>query len=170
MNNGTEYLEELLAEWHEYKGYFVYRNLWVGLQADGSYECELNVVGYHPQKNTVIQVEPSLDVQDWEARKRHFQLKFEAGKKYLHRMFNVSPSPKVEQIAVLAFPGEPRYSIAGARVLTLADLITEIMGKLGTYRMSSYTLPDQWPLLRTLQFVAEYRETVCETLHRGRED
>ena len=36
----TNYLERLLAEWYEYKGYFVRRNVMVGKRAKGGHECE----------------------------------------------------------------------------------------------------------------------------------
>ena len=36
------YLEQLVAEWYEYKGYFVKKNLWVGKLSSGGYECELD--------------------------------------------------------------------------------------------------------------------------------
>ena len=34
----SNFLEELVAEWYEYKGYFVRRNVRVGPRAKGGYE------------------------------------------------------------------------------------------------------------------------------------
>ena len=40
----SNFLEQLVAEFYEYKGYFVRRNILVGKRAKGGYECELDVV------------------------------------------------------------------------------------------------------------------------------
>jgi len=41
--------------------YFVHRDLWVGLASDGSYECELDVVAFHPTRRHLVHIEPSLE-------------------------------------------------------------------------------------------------------------
>lgn len=163
-----DYLESLAAEWFEYQGYFVFRDLWVGWAADGSYEAELNVVAYHPRKNQLIHLEPSEDLLNWREREQHYTLKFDAGKKYLHRMFAATPSPHLEQLALVAFPGATaRHAVSGARILFLSELVETILTKLRAFNMMSYLIPERWPRLRTLQLVAEYRDSVCETLHRS---
>src|SRR5437016_5364675 len=45
----VNFLEQLVAEWYEYQGYFIRRNVRVGKLAAGGYECELDVVAFHPQ-------------------------------------------------------------------------------------------------------------------------
>ncbi len=163
-----DYLEQLVSEWYEYQGYFVRRDLWVGLESDGSYECELDVVAYHPTKNHLVQVEPCLDLLDWEERESHFRLKFNAGKKYLHRLFGCEPSPSLEQIALVVFMGdEPRDTVAGSRVVHVRELLTEIFETLAPFSISSYLIPEQWPLLRTLQLVAEFRDALVKSLSKG---
>ncbi len=160
-----EYLEQLLAEWYEYQGYFVRRDLWVGLEDNGSYECELDLVAFHPTKNHLVHIEPCMDLLDWKQREEHFRLKFAAGKKYLHRMFVCQPTAGIDQIAVLvSVDKDRRPGIAGARIVLMPELLGEIFAQLAPQSIMSNPIPEQWPLLRTLQFVAEYRETVCETL------
>ena len=44
------YLEDLVAEWYEYNGYFVKRNVWVGKLPAGGYECELDIIAFNPEK------------------------------------------------------------------------------------------------------------------------
>lgn len=44
----VNHLEQIIAEWLEYQGYFVRRNLKVGRRRNGGYDCELDVVGFHP--------------------------------------------------------------------------------------------------------------------------
>ena len=52
----ANYLEQLVAEWLEYQGYFVRRNVLVGKRAAGGYECELDVVAFNPicQRDNVV--------------------------------------------------------------------------------------------------------------------
>jgi hypothetical protein len=169
VDDPMEYLEQLASEWYEYQGYLVRRNLWVGLEADGSYECELNVVAFHPTHRHVVQIEPILDFLSWKERERHFRTKFEAGKKYLHRTFG-EPSIRIEQIALIVSSDDPhRRTVAGGKIVLLSDLLGEILKKLCCFSISAYMLPEQWPLLRTLQFVAEYREQLTNILVRERE-
>jgi len=165
----VDYLEQLVSEWYEYQGYFVRRDLWVGLESDGSYECELDVVAYHPTKHHLVQIEPSLAIFDWEEQESHFRLKFDAGQKYLHRFFGGEPSPGLEQIALVLFMDvEHRDTVAGGRVVHVRELLAEIFQALVSFGISSYLIPEQWPLLRTLQLVAEFRDTLSESLSKRR--
>lgn len=160
-----EYLEQLVTEWYEYKGYFVRRDLWVGLAPDGSYECELDVVAYHAEDNHLVQVEILRDALSWESREDHFRTKFDAGRKYLHRVVAASPPPTLEQIALIALEERARRrAIAGARIIWIPDLLAEILGQLRGIAMASNVAPDRWPLLHTLHYVAEFRDTVCDVL------
>jgi hypothetical protein len=49
MPMASNYLEQLLAEWYEFQGYFIRQNVYVGI-ANGrrGYECELDIVAFHP--------------------------------------------------------------------------------------------------------------------------
>ena len=112
-----KYLEQLVREWHEYKGYFVRRDLWVGLEpSDGSYECELDIVAFHPMRRHVVHIETSDDLRNLQDCERHFQAKFDAGKKYLHRIFGSAGHLHIEQIALILESGETqRLTIGAAR-------------------------------------------------------
>lgn len=54
------YLEQLVAEWYEYQGYFVRRNILVGKRDKGGHECELDVVAFNPETQHLVHVEPSM--------------------------------------------------------------------------------------------------------------
>ncbi len=184
-----EYLEQLATEWYEYRGYFVRKDLWVGLEANGTYECELDVVAFHPTKHHVVHIEPSYDLQDWAQKEQHFQAKFDAGRKYLHRMFGVEPRLHIDQIALIASDAglqsdmsaaphvgtdQPRHgragtgvhhhTVAGGRILMLSDFLGEILQTLSSFDPSESVVPEQWPLVRTLQLIAEFRSQVCDVL------
>jgi len=156
-----DYLQRLSAEWYEYQGYFVHTDLWVGLESDGSYECELDVVAFHPLRRHLVHLEPSFDLLSWEERERHFEPKFAAGRKYLHRLFGSEQHVHLEQIALIVADEELPPRIAGARVLKLSDFLAAVIETLSAFEMAEAVVPEQWPLVRTLQFVAAYRERLA---------
>ena len=45
----VNFLEQLTAEWFEYRGYFVRRNIKVGKRQKGRHDCELDVNQPAPQ-------------------------------------------------------------------------------------------------------------------------
>jgi len=159
-----DYLQRLVVEWYEYQGYFVHTDLWVGLQSDGSCECELDVVAFHPIRRHLVHVEPSFDLLSWQEREQHFEPKFLAGRKYLHRMFGNEPQVHLEQIALVVADEELPRTLAGARVLRLADFLAAMLEALCAFAMAEAIVPDQWPLVRTLQFVAAYRGRLAPLL------
>ena len=83
----TNYLEQLIAEWYEYKGYYVRRNLLVGKRVKGGFECELDVVAFNPKAKHLVHIEPSMDANSWAERERRYQKKFTAGRKYIPELF-----------------------------------------------------------------------------------
>jgi len=83
----ANFLEQFVAEWYEFSGYFVRRNVHVGRRAKGGWECELDVVAFDPKGKRLIHVEPSMDSDKWEKREKRFQKKFDAGQKYIPELF-----------------------------------------------------------------------------------
>jgi hypothetical protein len=157
----VEYLEHLAREWYEYLGYFVRQDLWVGLESDGSYECELDVVAFHPLHRHVVQIEPGFELVPDNEKEEHFRRKFDAGKKYLHRIFGVATGLHVEQIALIASARHgDRRTIGGGRVLLVRELVAQILTHLSQLDPSSEPVPEQWPLIRTLQWAACSGEAV----------
>jgi hypothetical protein len=45
------HLEDLVAEWYQFQGFFVRRNIQVGKRLRGGYECELDIVAFQPRGN-----------------------------------------------------------------------------------------------------------------------
>ncbi len=160
-----EYLERLVREWYEYQGYFVRQDVWVGLEADGSYECDLAVVAFHPTRRQVVHVEPSYDLLSWQEREQHFQTKFDAARKYLHRIFGTEPHLHIENVALIVSSERPHaHTIGGGRILLLCDFLADVVQRLSKLDMEAEVVPEQWGLIRTLQFVAEYRERLAPLL------
>jgi hypothetical protein len=154
----ANHLEELVAEWYQLQGYFVRRNVQVGKRPQGGYECELDIVAFHPGLQKLVQVEPSLDAHTWEKREGRYAKKFQAGRRYIPALFEGLTLPsELEQIALLVFAGgTSRTTLGGGRVVFIKAFMREILEKVRTRRVNSAAIPEEYPLLRTLQFAAQY--------------
>lgn len=162
----NNFLEQLVAEWYEYRGYFVRRNVPVGRRARGGHESELDVVAFNPTSRHLVHIEPSLDAESWEKRERLFRQKFEAGRKYIPELFEAFDlPPEIEQIAILVFASRSNHpTLGGGKVLLISDLMRQIMEDLADKKLVSNLVPEHHTILRTLQFVIEYRKKVFDTL------
>ena len=154
------HLEQLTAEWYEFRGYFVRRNVQVGRRDMGGYECELDVVAFCPQRKHLVHIEPSMDTNAWATRETRYAKKFEAGRKHIPGLFNGLVLPtSIEQIALLVYGSTANVkTLAGGRIMTSSELLAEITEVIGKMRIATAAIPEQYPLLRTLQFAYQNRK------------
>ena len=155
----SNFLEQLIAEWYEFQGYFIRRNVLVGKRAKGGYECELDIVAFHPTKKHLIQIEPSADAFSWTIREKRYKKKFEAGQKYIPALFQGLKIPeKIDQVAVLVYASKQnRNTLAGGRIVLVSEILEDIFNELKSSSIFSSVIPEQFLIIRTLQFVTEYR-------------
>lgn len=150
------HLEQLVAEWLQYRGYFVRMSIQVGPRARGGFDGELDVVGFNPKSKHFLHVECSLDALPWEARETKFRGKFERGKNFAHGLFpGLSMPETLDQIAVLQITKALRHEIGGCRLITVRELIHEIYLGLEGKSPLKGAVPSNLPLLRTLQLAAD---------------
>jgi hypothetical protein len=152
------HLEELVAEWYELQGYFVRRHVQVGKRPQGGYECELDIVPFHPGLQKLVHVEPSLDADKWEKREHRYAKKFAADRRYIPALFEGLTLPsELEQIPLFVFGGgASRTSLAGGRVVFIKEFMRDVLEKIRKRRVNAAAIPEEYPLLRTLQFAAQY--------------
>ena len=148
------HLEILIKQYYEWKDYLVRNNVKVGKREKGGWECELDIVAYHPGTKHLLHIEPSLDAHTWERRELRFGKKFDAGRKFIFK--EVFPwldtSTHLEQIAVLITAS--RQTIAGGKVVYIDQFIKEVkdeIAKIGI--MGKNAISEQYHLLRTIQMV-----------------
>lgn len=156
------HLESLVAEWYEFNGYFVRRNVKVGRRAKGGYECELDVVAFSPERKALVHVAPSLDADTWQERERRYRKKFEAGRRYIPDLFPGIPIPEhIEQIALFVYGGtDVSRELAGGHVVFIREFLAEVRQALAGRSVSNAAVAEGFPLLRTLQFACEYWSVV----------
>jgi hypothetical protein len=151
------YLEELVAEWYQHEGYFVRRNVQVGKRPKGGYECELDIVAFHPERKELVHIEPSLDADGWEKREQRYSKKFDAGRRFIPTMFHGLELPsKIDQVALFVFGGGGHKTLAGGRVMFIREFMRKILESVRKHTVEAAVIPEQYPLLRTLQFAAQY--------------
>jgi hypothetical protein len=150
----ANHLEQLVAEWLEFNGYFVRRNVKVGKLSRGGFEGELDIVAYHPVKNHLFQIEPSIDAHTWEKREKRFRKKFDAGRSYIiSKIFPWLPHNKTfDQWAVLWGSDKNHPTVGGGKVVPIWTLYKMIVKDvLAVGYPGGNAIPEQFPLLRTIQ-------------------
>ena len=154
----ANFLEQLVCEWHEFRGYFVRRNVRVGRRAKGGWDGELDIVAFHPARNHLVHVEPSSDSHRWDIREKRFAKKFDAGRKYIPKLFEgFAPLPEIEQIALLVLGSKKDHpTVGGGRVMMIGELMSDIRQELSQRSFLRSAVSEQYQLLRTLQFAAEF--------------
>ena len=161
----ANYLEQLAVEWYEFRGYFVRRNVPVGRGEEGGHEAELGVVAVDPAAGRIVHVEASMDAHSWDVREQRFGKKFAAGRAHLPAAVGGLAEGRLEQIALIALGSRVNHpTLGGGEVLTLAEFLVEILAGLVDGGAAAAPVPQQYPILRTLQFVAEHRRALLPIL------
>lgn len=160
----ASHLESLIAEYLDWQGYIVKRNIKVGRLSHGGWEMELDIVGYHPRSGNLVHYEPSIDALSWARREARYLKKFEAGNKYIHPdIFPwLPPETPLQQIAVFVSHPRGRDHIAGGTIVSIDELMAKIRAKVvACGNMASNAVPEQYPLLRTIQLThVGYRKAI----------
>jgi hypothetical protein len=118
-----------------------------------------DIVAYHPVKNHLLQVEPSIDPHTWEKREARFRKKFDAGRKYIiSEIFPWLPHNKrFEQWAVLYASSRNHAEVGGGKVVPIWDLYRKIARDIvAVGDPSGHAIPEQFPLLRTMQYTLRW--------------
>lgn len=148
------HLENLLAEFYDWSGYLVKRNLKVGRLKHGGWEMELDIIAFHPQTKHLVHIEPSIDAHSWSMRESRFEKKFKSGEKYMFESVFpwLDPKTPVERIAVLVSHPAGRDVLCGAKIISIDELMAKIAEKVRLCGiMGKSAIPEMYPLLRTIQ-------------------
>lgn len=163
----ANHLEQLVAEWYEWQGYYIRRNVKVGRRQRGGYEGELDIVAFHPEQRHLVHIETSLDALAWGKREEKFRRKFDAGRRHIPSLFAGLELPtEIDPIAILLFATKAggRTTLGGGRLMLVGELLEEILLRLKPLSILSNMVDEQKPLLRTLHFVAAYKKEIVSVL------
>jgi hypothetical protein len=125
------HLESLIAEFYDWRGYLVKRNVRVGRRLRGGWDMELDVVAFHPHTKHLVHVEASLGAHSWKKRELRFAKKFRLGKKYMFKeVFTwLAPKTSVDRIAVIVTHPKNRNSLGGAKIVSIDESMFEVRTK-----------------------------------------
>lgn len=156
---GANYLVQLAAEWYEFQGFQVRRSVPVA-RAGKSGATDLDVIAIKPEKGEIVHLEASMDTDSWHKRDRRFRAKFKAGEGYCQELArSIKGKTRCRQRALLVYGrGAGRRSLGGGELVLMPNFLHEITEVLEQQRLQNQIVPEHLPLIRTLQFVTEYRE------------
>ncbi|KMQ49657.1 hypothetical protein CHISP_3441 [Chitinispirillum alkaliphilum] len=152
------HLEDLIAEYYDWRGYLVKRNMKVGRLAHGGWEMELDILAFHPATKHLVHVEPSIDAHSWEMREKRFAKKFNSGEKHMFTSVFpwLDPSTSLDRIAILVSHPVGRDKLCGARIMSIDEFMAQVKQKVSACgKMSKNAIPEQYPLLRTVQLTVQ---------------
>jgi len=154
LASSMSHLEDVIAEFYDWQGYLIKRNVKVGRRSRGGWEMELDVIAYDPHSQHLVHIEPSLDAHSWATRERRFRKKFAAGKKYIFSEVYTWLDKKtpIDQVAILISHPKNRDRLAGGRMQSVDEFFAEVRSKIGELGVvSKNAIPEIYPLLRTIQ-------------------
>jgi hypothetical protein len=162
----SNYLEQLAAEWYEYRGFFVRRQLMVGQKPSGGYEGELTILAVHLERGDVVHVEPSMDAHSWEKREKRYRARFDLGRQFIPDLVGGKDKARsLRQVALIGLGSSTNHpSLGGGEVLSLGDFLVQILGAFRGGELAGQPVPQQYPILRTLQFVADNHRAAIPAL------
>jgi len=148
------HLEDLIAEYYDWKGYLVKKNIKVGRLSHGGWEMELDVIAYHPHTGHLIHLEPSIDAHAWSMREQRFKKKFGSARKYIFaEVFTwLDKNTQLEQVAVLVSHPKGRDTLSGGKIISIDEFVATVRSEIMEQgKVAKNAVPEQFPLLRTLQ-------------------
>jgi hypothetical protein len=150
----VSHLEDLIAEFLDWEGYLVKRNVKVGRLKHGGWQSELDLIGYRHEDKKLVHYEPSIDAFSWTKREVRYVKKFQAGRQYIHTdVFPWLPkNTPIEQIAIFTAHPKNRHEIAGGKILSIDEFVKRIRDQVCSKGiMAKSAIPEQYPILRTIQ-------------------
>ena len=146
------FLEQLVAEWYEYSGYFVRSNVKFGKRKKGGYTGEMDVVAFDPASGVFLHIETSSDADSGARRKKRFEKKFADASNYYDTLFPFQKK-EVRRIAVVGFEKKSNLQChEGIKYKTIRELTGEICAELKKKKLMTAAVPERYPLLRAIQF------------------
>ena len=107
-----------------------------------------------------------MDADSWAEREARFNRKFLTGEKYIRALFHGLPAKTpIEKIAILGLGSRKNHQTLGGGAIKLIDeFLAEIVAELKKVSWYKRAVPEQYSLIRTLQMVAQFHESILKAL------
>jgi len=152
------FLEQLVAEWYAYRGFFVRTNVKFGKRPAGGYEGEIDVAAFDPKTKRLIHIEASTDADSWPERKKRFTKKFGDAKRHYKEIFDFQ-FDSIENRAIVGFSRRTLNEIdfgSNIKVVLVPEFVREVTEFLTGLSPMKSAVPEGYSLLRAIQFAAAY--------------
>ena len=171
MNN---FLEQLVANWYQYQGYFVRTNIKFGKRPGGGYVGEIDVAAFNPKNKILIHLEVSGDADSWAGRQKTFQKKFKASSNHYESIFDFQIE-QIRKIAVVGFskPKKPIQFGNDIELIVIPGLVTQITEAMEKLDPAKAVISEAYPLLRAIQFAvwsgkSKFKEKISKSSEEER--
>ncbi len=153
----ANFLEQLVAEWYAYRGFFVRTNIKFGPRPEGGWEGEMDVVAFEPKERALVHIETSGDADSWGERQARFVKKFHSAEEHYRDVFPWDYS-QVKQVAVVSYREPPEDVNFGSKIeiVSIPELIHEIITELKDKDPRRVVVPEGYALLRAIQFAVGF--------------
>lgn len=153
------FLEQLAAEWYQYKGFFVRTNVKFGRRSRGGWKGEMDVVAYNPNTQEFLHIETSTDADSNKRREERFGRKFTDARQH-YRDSELFPfkGEKLKQIAIVGFTNSrtPLNFGGDVKIISIPEFIREITNELKIKNPAQSAIPETYPRLRAIQYAMFY--------------
>lgn len=151
------YLEMLAEEYHSYIGYFVRSNVRARKRDRGGYDVEIDVLAFSPNNQKLLHIETSGAAVTWEAnRESLMQKKFSLTKQEYEENLGCSIA-EVQKVMIIGWAKSSEAFIDGEiKVVPIPAFIREIARELRNRHPQKEIVPEQFPLLRSMQMCLFY--------------
>ena len=166
------FLEKLVAEWYEYKGYFVMCNIPVedDNRRQGGIIGEIDVLAFHPtglngEGAEIIHIETSSDSYTWEKRVKIFKKKFSEKERVYYEKLKLPKNCKIKRMVYLFCSNKPKddnkeyfEKETKAQLKTVHQFLEEIVEHFLENEKTGkkLTVPEKFPLLRAIQLAIRH--------------
>ena len=151
------FLEQLVGEWYELQGYFVKTT--VRLAHHGYGGKDLDVIAFCRKKpSEIVHIETSTDVKNPEYWRDKFG---KIGPQIYEKLFG--PHERIRRIAICGFGKTARdewkesLDADGIQMLSVPEFLRPIRKTLREMPIAGSAVPENYPILRGMQFVLELR-------------
>lgn len=149
------HLEQLVAEWYEFNGYFVRRNIHTNKLLHGGYGNEIDVIAFKAKSKELVHIEVSGDADAWSTRRERFRKKFSLSRDEYEKIIDA----EFGNLKKVAIVGWSRTSLTPANwtedfeVQSIPSFLDQIAQKIKPMDFMQSGVPENFPVLRTIQLM-----------------
>lgn len=149
----SNFLEQLIREWFEFKNNFVRTNIKFGKLNHGGWTGEMDVLVLDPKDGTATHIEASSDARTWADRRVIVEKKFSDASKHYAGVLpkGVNVTRKLAIIGTSINPNE-HLDLDGIQEMSIPDFIKSVSDGIRGSNPMNEAVPEHWPLLRAIQF------------------